>query len=520
MPEPSWSFYGRQAELDQLGRILDRRRWFFAQISGRRRIGKTSLIQQALAASGERETLYVQIPDSDPAGVVSAFNGYLDTFGRPERVDSLQSIARLVGTLVRQGCVVALDEFQYFHRKPLFDFCSLLQAEVDGLAQRPPEGTPGGLIVLGSLHAEMSALLEDRTAPLFNRTTDVLHVDHLDIASVLAILDEHADRSPERLLFLWSLFEGVPKFYRDAHEQGVLGAPRRELLERLFFRSSSPLRTEADNWFLRELRGRYDALLHYLARHPGASNADIEAAMGPSVGREEARQVGGYLKVLSERYRMIERRLPILSPAKARSGRYHLRDNFLRAWLAALQRPVAAMNFKPLPVLIAQADERLAEVEGHALEALAGKLYEERSRRGLGDFPLSARIQGYWDRSDVEIDLVALDADAQRIRFGTCKRDASRLPQAAATLRRHAERFIALNPAYRHWQHEFTAIAPSIPKAIRETLASSGSLAEDLVDLTASMAEAGTASACRASSARPKVSGRLAAGLRGDKRLG
>lgn len=485
MNTPTWAFYGRQAELDQLRAILDRRRWFFVQISGRRRIGKTSLIQQALASQPDRATFYAQIPDSDPAGVVSAFNGYLETFGRPERVGSLLEMARLIGQLVRQGCIVALDEFQYFHRKPLFDFCSMLQSEVDALAQQASAGPVGGLIVLGSLHAEMSALLEDRAAPLFNRTTDVLQIDHLDIASVLEILDAHADRDPQRLLFLWSLFEGVPKFYRDAHEQGVLGAERRTVLERLFFRSSSPLRSEADNWFLRELRGRYDALLHYLARHPGANNADIEAAMGAAAGREEAHQVGGYLKVLTERYRMVERRLPILSPPKARSGRYHLRDNFLRAWLAALQRPVAALAFRPLETLVAQADERMAEVEGHALESLAGQLYEERSRKGIGDFPLTARVQGYWDRSDVEIDLVALNADEQRIRFGTCKRDPGKLPGAALALRAHAERFVALNPAYRFWHQEFTAIAPGIPTTIREALTSGGCRAEDLIDLTA-----------------------------------
>jgi hypothetical protein len=75
-----------------------------------------------------------------------------------------------------------------------------------------------------------------------------LHLDYLDIASVLAILQAHADTDPERRPFLWKLFEGVPKFYRDAYEQGVLGSERRELLERLFFASSSPLRGEPDNW--------------------------------------------------------------------------------------------------------------------------------------------------------------------------------------------------------------------------------------------------------------------------------
>lgn len=241
-----WQFYGRRAELLQLQQVLERRRWFFLQISGRRRIGKTTLIQQALHGAGVARTLYIQIPDSDPAGVVAACNGYLETFGIEARVSSLGELARLIGRLAEEGYVVAIDEFQYFHRKQLFDFCSLLQAEVDRLAARAAQ-VPGGLIVLGSLHAEMTALLEDRDAPLFNRTTDTLELGHLDIASILEILRAHANAEPARLLFLWNLFEGVPKFYRDAYEQGALNADRTEVLRRLFFASSSPLRNEADN---------------------------------------------------------------------------------------------------------------------------------------------------------------------------------------------------------------------------------------------------------------------------------
>jgi len=36
-------------------------------------------------------------------------------------------------------------------------------------------------------------------------------------------------------------------------------------------------------------------------------------------------------------------------------------------------------------------------VEDRAFEKLAGVLYEERSRKRIGDFPLSERINGYWD---------------------------------------------------------------------------------------------------------------------------
>ena len=476
-----WSFYGRQHELQQLRTILARRRWFFAQISGRRRIGKTALIQQALQHAGVARSLYIQIPDSDPTGLLSACNDYLETFGLTDRVGSFADLVQLIGRLAADGYVIVLDEFQYFTRKNLFEFCSLLQAEVDRLSARAAE-VLGGLIVLGSLHAEMSALLEDRAAPLFNRTTDVLELDHLDVASVVEIVRTHADADPARLLFLWNLFEGVPKFYRDAYEQGVIGAARKEVLERLFFLSSSPLKSEADNWFLRELRGRYDTVLQYVARHPGCNNADIQVAIA-RVSSEEGRQVGGYVKTLTERYRMIERKLPIFSKPKARIGRYYIRDNFLRAWLAALQRPVAAVHFRPLPELLAQADAQLARTEGYALEELAGQLYEERSRRGIGDFALSHRVLGFWDRSGVDIDLVAVSEDEHRIRFGTCKRSAANLAESVPTLRDNAAVFLAHHPQYRDWTAEYCAIGVVLDAEQRGALRGVGVIPQCLDDL-------------------------------------
>lgn len=479
--KPTWGFYGRQQELAQLSAILRRNRWFFVQIAGRRRIGKTSLIQQAMTQARRDKTLYMQIPDSDPAGVLTACNDYLETFGLPERVKSLQQLAQVIGQLVRQGYVVAVDEFQYFHRRQLFAFCSFLQAEVDKLSAQASQ-VSGGLIVLGSLHAEMSALLEDRSAPLFNRTTDVLSLDHLDIAALLELMSVHADTDPARLLFLWNLFEGVPKFYRDAYEQGVLGADRQPLLKALFFTSSSPLKGEADNWFLRELRGRYDMLLQYVARHPGCDNADIVSAIS-SMSPSEGKQAGGYLKVLTDRYRMLERRLPIFAKPKARSGRYYICDNFLRSWLVALQRPVSAMHFKPEKELLAMADQLLADAEGAALEELTGRLYEELSRKGLGDFPLSERIKGYWDRAGVEIDLVAVSEERHCIRFGTCKRNPEKLLSSVEALERNARTFMAHHPVYEGWQVEYVAVAPSMTRDLRDQLQGRGVLAQPLSEL-------------------------------------
>jgi len=64
------------------------------------------------------------------------------------------------------------------------------------------------------------------------------------------------------MYFLWTLFEGVPKLYRDCYEQGVLNQDRQTLLRRIFFDNSPPLRTEAENWFLKEVRGQYVGVLY------------------------------------------------------------------------------------------------------------------------------------------------------------------------------------------------------------------------------------------------------------------
>jgi hypothetical protein len=305
---------------------------------------------------------------------------------------------------------------------------------------------------------------------------------HLDIASLLAILRDHADSDPHRLLFLWNLFEGVPKFYRDCHEQGVLGADRRVLLRRIFFESSSPLRTEAENWFLRELRGRYDVVLKFVARGPGRMHNDLVQAVRAASGDPEA-QIGGYLKVLIERFRLIEKKLPVFAKPEAKRSRYYLADNFLRSWLAALANPVSAIAFRPIEQLIQEADQRLVEVEGLALEKLAGQLYEERSRRQVGDFSLTQRIQGYWDRGATEIDLVAVNDVGKVIRFGSCKRSPERLLSDVNNFRAHVSRFLATMPRYQRWKHECVGIAPLLNAEQRAVLERHDVIPQDLNDL-------------------------------------
>jgi hypothetical protein len=184
---------------------------------------------------------------------------------------------------------------------------------------------------------------------------------------------------------------------------------------------------------------------------------------------------------------MVEKRLPVFAKPKARKGHYTIRDNFLRSWLDALAVPTAAINFRPLNTLVEQADQRLMSAEGHGLERLVGQLYEERSRLGLGDFPLSSRIQGWWDRSDTEIDLVALDENSQRLRLGSCKRSPLALVADLGRFDGHVARFLKAFPRFESWQVEKVAIAPSLSREARQAIETAGYLPQSLDELTAEL---------------------------------
>jgi hypothetical protein len=161
-----------------------------------------------------------------------------------------------------------------------------------------------------------------------------------------------------------------------------------------------------------------------------------------------------------------------------------LSDNFLESWLAAIAPSVAAREFRPQSQLIAEAVDRLQVVEGKGLEKLAGQLYEERSRKGVGDFPLTNRILGYWDKNDTEIDLVAVNETDRRLRFGSCKRSPGKLIADINNFKGHVTRFLETFREYQDWQIEHVAIAPQLDADQRRVLARHDIIPQDLVDLT------------------------------------
>lgn len=488
-----WNFYGRTDELAELGRIVDSGRWYFARIEGRRRIGKTTLLSQLARRSTDlvSKLVYMQVPDSDERDVTATFRRSLvdhEVIAVPAAtITDFASMAQAIGQLCREGHVVVLDEFQYFTRAGLRSFNSFLQAEVDKL--RAMKLSRGGLIVLGSLQAEMNSLLDDKGAPLYGRITAQLRLDHWDFGDLMAVFRSHDIDRPHQWLTLWTFFEGVPKFYHDAYEQGMFTvAPEvfaRELLSRMFLKSASPLSEEADTWFLRELRGQAISVLNYLASHPGCTNGEMMSALKEP---HESTPIANVIGRLVNNYAMVERLQPVFSNAKSRNARFYIADNFLQAWLSVVKPAREAARLRPIEKALAAAMPRLETLEGSSFEKLIRRLHIEMSRKGLGDFELTQLQLGYWNRPRdaanlVEIDLVALDESNKRVRFGSSKRSQSgHDSKALARFDQHVESFLQVRE-HRHlseWDHEKVLFSPKFSPDLAKPLEGKGYRCLDL----------------------------------------
>lgn len=489
----TWEFYGRAEPLAELRRIVSAGRWFFCRIEGRRRIGKTALLgrlaQQDPALASR--LIYMQVPDSDERDVAYTFSRSLRgsehqvAQALAENASNFAGMAFAIGKLCELGFIVVLDEFQYFTRAKLSPFNSFLQAEVDRL--RSAQLRKGGLFVLGSLQSEMSALLQDKGAPLYGRVTAQIRLDHWDFEDLMELFASHDMSDPKHWLTLWAFFEGVPKFYHDAYEQGLLGPGIKDLgeecLRKMFIKSSSPLAEEADTWFLRELRGKSVSILHFLADHAGCSHGDLVTALSS----DENHALGTQLARLVEHYKMVDKLQPVFSEAKSRNARYYIADNFLQAWLAVAKPAREDARLRPLEKVLPLARRRLEVLEGQAFEKLIRLLHTEASRKGRGDFELSALQLGYWNRpkdfaKSIEIDLVALDQPNRRVRFGSCKRSPAQHqpeifePHVDAFLQTHAKRHL------KDWKKEMVLFSPEFSEGDRKHYHSKGYIARDLND--------------------------------------
>ncbi len=383
-------FFDRKSELADLQEIRERSEEVaqFTVVTGRRRVGKTSLVVKSL----EGETyVYRFVERKSEKDLCETFAREINAklgdvvLGVPERFeDVFDALMKLAAT---RHLNVVIDEFQEF-RKINIGIFSSMQKIWDLHKGRARIN----LIVTGSVNTLMVKLFRNKRAALYGRETSFMVVEPFATDVLKEIMSVyHPGYRAEDLLALWTFTGGVAKYVELLIDSKSW---TRESMIKEIVRANSLFLDEGRAVLVEEFDkeyGVYFSVLCAIARGKTSRN-EIEQAVG--------RQVGGYLARLEEDYALIRKHQPLFAKTAAKTARYELNDNFLVFWFRFMYRYSYILELKGY--------EQLREIVRRDYPVLSGHALEEYFRRKFAESGQWTRIGSWWDRKgENELDILA-----------------------------------------------------------------------------------------------------------------
>ena len=401
-------FIGRERERKALESLYRSDKFEFAVIYGRRRVGKSALINQFI---GNRKAIYFMGVESNEKQNLENFsksileysNGIETESAFPSFQTALEYVFRLAE---KERLILAMDEYPYVARSSK-SLASTLQLLIDKYHQ----SSKLMLILCGSSMSYMEDQVLAYKAPLYGRRTAQMKIMPFDFEEVCRYFSYMPG---EDKALLYGIVGGTPQYLLQMDSEKTV----EENIKDTFLNPVSFLYEEPINLLKQEVRepSVYTVIIAAIAG--GASRmSEISTKVG-----EETSVCTAYLKNLVS-LGIVQRETPYGETA-SRKTIYAIEDNMFRFWY----RFVLGNNS-----LIARGATDLVykRIEPHLSEYM-GKVFEEICKQFLwrqllnGKCPVEFSSLGRWWGTDpsakcqVEIDIMG-EQDKDTALFGECK---------------------------------------------------------------------------------------------------
>ena len=387
-------FYNRTSELAELQRIQslsfnDHSR--LTVVTGRRRIGKTSLIMKSVEGL---PTVYLFVGRKNEATLCSEFIPViaqsLDTFV-PTEIRTFRSLFQYLMELASSKPFnLIIDEFQQF-----YNINASIYSDMQNIWDAYRKKSRMNLVVSGSIYSLMQKIFQNSKEPLFGRADNIIKLSAFDLLTLKGIMHDYSPSyTNDDLLALFSFTGGVPKYIELFCDNGMLNI--NEMIT-FMVRENSPFTDEGKHLLIEEFGKNYGTYFSILSAISGGINTqpEIEAALGE-------KSIGGQIKRLIEDYNIIVRQRPILAKEGSQAVRYEIQDNFIRFWFNYFERHRSLIEIKNYIGLQAIIKSDYSTYSGIMLERyFRQQLAESFQYRAIGS---------WWEpkSNQNEIDIVAL----------------------------------------------------------------------------------------------------------------
>lgn len=401
-------FVGRERELASLNRLYLSDKFEFAVIYGRRRVGKTALINRFIS---DKKAIYFMGVESNAKQNLENLSKNIIEFETGIQAEtafaSFQAALEYVFKLAEKGrLILAIDEYPYVARSSK-SLASTLQLLVDKYKDR----SKLMLILCGSSMSYIEDHVLAYKAPLYGRRTSQMKIMPFDFAETCRCVQNFTD---ENKALVYGMVGGTPQYLLQMDDRLSI----EENIKNTFLNPASSLFEEPENLLKQEVRepALYNAIITAIAN--GASRmSEISTKVG-----EDTSVCATYLKNLKA-LGVVQKEAPYGEKA-SRKSIYSIDDNMFRFWYrfvpenhSMIGRGAADLAYK-----------RIAPY----LSDYMGKVFEEICKQYLwrlllsGESPVQFKELGRWwgadpfTRSQTEIDIMG-EQDKDTALFGECK---------------------------------------------------------------------------------------------------
>lgn len=401
-------FIGRERELDSLNKLYASDKFEFAVIYGRRRVGKTALINQFIK---EKKAIYFMGVESNAKQNLENLSKNILEYGTDiQEATSFLSFQAALEYVFRMAekerLILAIDEYPYVARS-FKSFASTLQLLID----QYKDCSKLMLILCGSSMSYMEDHVLAYKSPLYGRRTAQLKLLPFDFADTCRYFRNFSD---EDRALIYGIVGGTPQYLLQMDDRLSV----EDNIKNTFLNPTSSLFEEPENLLKQEVRepALYNAIITAIAT--GASRmAEISTKVGENTG-----VCATYMRNLLM-LGLINKETPYGEKA-SRKSIYIIDDNMFRFWYRFVPENSSIIGR-------GAADLAYKRIEPY-LSDYMGKIFEEICKQYLwrlllnGEAPVEFKELGRWwgtdpsTHSQTEIDVMG-EQDKNTALFGECK---------------------------------------------------------------------------------------------------
>lgn len=431
-------FYDRKIECDTLSRIenISKENAQMTVITGRRRIGKTTLIKHAFL---NKELVYFFVGKKSEKLLCEELSETIRIV-LGEDLGEFSQLSRLFNAIMqlskRRHFTLVFDEFQNFKYVNEAFF-----SDMQNIWDSNKDAARINLILCGSVYTMMTKIFDDRKEPLYGRATFRIKLQPFSLTTIKEILaDNNPNYTPDDLLTMYMITGGVAKYIDLLVSQKAF--THKKIIDAVVSYGSYFI-TEGQELLSDEFGKDYGNYFSIISAVASGYNerGDIKSYTGV--------EAGGYLEKLEVSYDLLYRYRPYLSSERSQNVKYGIKDNFLNFWFRFVYKYRSAIEIGNLEYVKDKVKADYSTYSGFVLERYFRQKYREK-----GIFNI---VTNYWEKKGQnEIDLIAVNDEKKEITFAEIKRNEKRI--SLVSLEHKAKNVIMQKP---DWQFHFKALSLS-----------------------------------------------------------